>query len=129
MEPAYPDALVNMGNVLQRLHCVDEAIDVYRVALQRKPDHPHAYCNLGNALRAKGLAHEAAHCYITACKCDRRFPLYRCARAQSHASLVTLSHTHTRRHAQARPRLRSGLPESSRSLQGAEPAGPCADLL
>lgn len=117
VEPAYPDALVNMGNALQRLHRVDEAIDAYRVALQRKPDHPHAYCNLGNALRAKGLAHEAAHCYITACKCARRSP---------HPMHVRL--THRLVHPKVRPGLRGGVPKPRRPVQGAEPAGPGADL-
>lgn len=90
----------------QRLHRVDEAIECYRVAIQRKPDHPHAYVNLGNALREKGLVREAVHCYVTACKCERGARRARGGRRSQPCPLTRILCDHA---GQTEPRLRRGM--------------------
>jgi tetratricopeptide (TPR) repeat protein len=49
--PAYADAYINRGNVLQALKRYDEAVESYRRAIELNPDFASAYNNLGNAYR------------------------------------------------------------------------------
>jgi protein O-GlcNAc transferase len=63
LNPDYPDAHVNMGNMLQKQGRLEEAIAAYQRALAIKPDHPDAYYNMGNALAERGKLDEAIASY------------------------------------------------------------------
>ena len=53
----------NLGNALQALGQLDEAIASYRQTLLLKPDYAEAYCNLGKALKAQDRLDEAIASY------------------------------------------------------------------
>jgi tetratricopeptide (TPR) repeat protein len=54
LRPDYPDALVNLGNLLQRLGLAPAAEWANRKALYVNPDHPEANYNLAHLLEERG---------------------------------------------------------------------------
>ena len=54
LRPDYPDALVNLGNLLQRLGLAPAAEWANRKALYVNPDHPEANFNLAHLLEERG---------------------------------------------------------------------------
>jgi predicted O-linked N-acetylglucosamine transferase (SPINDLY family) len=62
---AYPSPIYynNLGNALRDAHRLDDAVVVYRRAVELKPDYAEAHNNLGNALRETGDAAAA----LTSC--------------------------------------------------------------
>ncbi|MEH6828535.1 tetratricopeptide repeat protein [Parasphingorhabdus sp.] len=63
LNPDYPDAYVNMGNMLQKQGKLDQAIAAYQRALAIKSDHPDACYNMGNAQAERGKLDEAIASY------------------------------------------------------------------
>lgn len=61
--PANAVALGGLGNALEGLGRIDEAMQRYRQALELKPDAARANYNLGNCLFQKGQLTDAAHHY------------------------------------------------------------------
>jgi protein O-mannosyl-transferase len=66
LEPRFPDALLNLGNVLDDLGRAAEAEQSYARALQLTPDNPILHYNLGVALEKQGKFSEAVTHYATA---------------------------------------------------------------
>lgn len=66
LDPEFPDAHNNLGNVLKDQGRLDEAAACYARALELKPDFAEAHNNLGNALRAQGRLDEAAASFARA---------------------------------------------------------------
>ncbi len=66
LEPAYADALLNMGNLLTLAGDPTAAIDYYRRALERDPSRAATYTNVGNACQTLGRFAEAAELYEVA---------------------------------------------------------------
>jgi tetratricopeptide (TPR) repeat protein len=56
----------NLGNALERMGRVDEAIGHYRESLRIAPGNAEVYFNLANAISRKGKAHEAIALYAEA---------------------------------------------------------------
>ena len=63
IQPAYPDAHNNMGNVLKEQGKFEEAIAAYRRALYFQPGYADAYFNMGNVLKAQGKLNEEIAAY------------------------------------------------------------------
>ncbi len=63
MRDNYPQAHNNLGNALQEMGQLDEAIAAYRKAISHAPELADAHYNLGNALLAKGQVDEAIAAY------------------------------------------------------------------
>jgi tetratricopeptide (TPR) repeat protein/2-polyprenyl-3-methyl-5-hydroxy-6-metoxy-1,4-benzoquinol methylase len=62
-KPDNASAHANLGNALQGLGLLEQALGSYQKALQLKPDFAEAHYNLGNVLRAQRKIDEAATCY------------------------------------------------------------------
>ena len=73
IDPEYPEAHFNLGNLLQDVGKPDEAIAAYRSAIQFKPDYVKALCNLGNALGDRDKLEEAVEAYRRAARIDPHF--------------------------------------------------------
>jgi predicted O-linked N-acetylglucosamine transferase (SPINDLY family) len=73
-DPTYTDAWVNLGNVLQRLDRVPEALPCYEQALRVRPDLVEAHNNLGSGLRALGRDEEAIACFHRALSLRTDYP-------------------------------------------------------
>jgi tetratricopeptide (TPR) repeat protein len=69
LQPDYPNAHVNLGNILSYQERYDAALHCYETALRLKPDFAEAYNNRGNALAALGRYEEA----LVACEHALRF--------------------------------------------------------
>ena len=63
IQPAFPVALNNLGNVLRELGRLEEAEACYRRALELKPDLAEAHMSLGATFRARGRFEEAEAAY------------------------------------------------------------------
>ena len=63
LEPAHPDALVNLGRLRHEGGDLGEAEDRYRAALRARPDHALASFNLGVVLEDRGQEAEAVVAY------------------------------------------------------------------
>ncbi len=63
IKPEYPEALLNLGNVLHESGRLDEAVAACREALRQRPRYAEAHFNLGNALRDQGHVDEAVASY------------------------------------------------------------------
>ena len=63
IKPDYADAHNILGNALQDLGELDEAVASYHKALAIKPDYAEAHCNLGAALQGLGRVDEAVASY------------------------------------------------------------------
>jgi tetratricopeptide (TPR) repeat protein len=59
LHPQFPEAHINLGNVLNAQGKLKEAIASYREALRLKPDDAGAHYNLGNTLKNQGELDEA----------------------------------------------------------------------
>ena len=73
LRPDYPDALVNLGNLLHRLGLDPAAEWAYRKALYVNPDHPEANCNLANLFEERGDLDNALLFYRKAIHEDLEF--------------------------------------------------------
>jgi len=62
-EPNRPDVLSFAGMVALELGDVEEAVGLYRAAIEQKPDFTEAHYNLGNALMKLGRIEEAVPAY------------------------------------------------------------------
>jgi protein O-GlcNAc transferase len=62
-EPAFPEAWMNLGNVLAARSRREEAIDCYHRALKLRPDYALARYNLGNLFLVSGLYEDAREQY------------------------------------------------------------------
>jgi tetratricopeptide (TPR) repeat protein len=74
IKPDYPDALVNLGNILYRLGFPEGATAHYVKALEGDTLHPEANYNLANILEEQGNLEEAAFLYRRALKREPYFP-------------------------------------------------------
>ncbi|MBO1349440.1 MAG: tetratricopeptide repeat protein [Hormoscilla sp. GUM202] len=63
LNPNYPEAICNLGAILQKQGKIAEAIGQYRQALAIKPDDPGAYNRMGTAWQEQGKLAEAIACY------------------------------------------------------------------
>ncbi|MBO1346773.1 MAG: tetratricopeptide repeat protein [Hormoscilla sp. GUM202] len=63
LKPNYPEAICNLGMILQEQGKIAEAIGQYRQALAIKPDYPGAYDKMGTALQEQGKLAEAIACH------------------------------------------------------------------
>ncbi len=63
LRPAYADAHVNLGVLLQQWGQIDPAEECFRRALALRPDHPDTLVNLGNIAQARGDLDEAVACH------------------------------------------------------------------
>jgi predicted O-linked N-acetylglucosamine transferase (SPINDLY family) len=63
VQPGHPDALNNLGNVLQEQGKFEEALAQYRQAVALRPDSAETHNNMAGALYAQGKLEEAATCY------------------------------------------------------------------
>jgi tetratricopeptide (TPR) repeat protein len=73
IKPDYPDALVNLGNLLHR-HSLGPAAEwAYRKALYLNPDHPEANYNLANLFEERGEQENALLFYRKAIHEDPEF--------------------------------------------------------
>ena len=86
LNPQFAPAKVNVGLHLAGSGRLDEAIDLYRSALETSPELVEAHFNLGNALLDKGLPERAAASFLEAV---RRAP----AHAEAHRNLAVAYHT------------------------------------
>ena len=59
LQPAYPEALLNLGNALQTTGRSEDAIKAFRQAIALNPALPEAHTGLGVALQAYGQLDEA----------------------------------------------------------------------
>lgn len=66
IKPDYADAHSNLGNALQELGKLDEAIDSFHKAIAIRPNYVEAHFNLGNAFRDLGKLDEAVASYFKA---------------------------------------------------------------
>jgi len=62
----HPDILLNVGALLHELECYDEALDVYRRALELDPRSARLYHNRGNTLLAQDSCEKAIESYRNA---------------------------------------------------------------
>ncbi|OGT98218.1 MAG: hypothetical protein A2X80_06595 [Geobacteraceae bacterium GWB2_52_12] len=60
------EACCNRGVALQTLNRLEEALDCYQAALQRRPDFQQALFNMGNTYRSLGRLEQARACYCRA---------------------------------------------------------------
>ena len=58
-----PELFYNTGLLLQRTGQVDDAVRLYREALNERPNFAEALLNLGHALRSQGHQDEARNCW------------------------------------------------------------------
>jgi tetratricopeptide (TPR) repeat protein len=72
LEPAHPDALVNLGRLRHEAGDLDGARALYQRALQARPSDPVAAFNLGVALEDLGEPKGAIRCYRRALRHDPR---------------------------------------------------------
>ncbi|TGG79893.1 MAG: tetratricopeptide repeat protein, partial [Aphanocapsa feldmannii 288cV] len=70
----YPDALYNLGYILQEQGDLEAAIASYRKALSIKPNYPDALYNLGIALKRKGNLEAAIASYRKALAIKPNYP-------------------------------------------------------
>ncbi|TGG91863.1 MAG: tetratricopeptide repeat protein, partial [Aphanocapsa feldmannii 277cV] len=70
----YPDALYNLGYILQEQGDLEAAIASYRKALSIKPNYPDALYNLGIALKQKGDLEAAIASYRKALAIKPNYP-------------------------------------------------------
>jgi len=63
LKPNYPEAICNLGWILQEQGKIAEALGQYRQALAIKPDDPGAYDKMGIALQEQGKLAEAIACH------------------------------------------------------------------
>ena len=61
--PGYADAMINLGNLLQKIGQFDEGIQTLEQALKVKPQSATAFNALGNALKERAGLDEAMNCY------------------------------------------------------------------
>jgi protein O-GlcNAc transferase len=66
LQPNFPEAYTNLGNVLQRLEAYHEAVAAYRQALALRPDLADVHGNLGAAYENLGERQEAIDSYRAA---------------------------------------------------------------
>lgn len=66
LDQGYAEACCNRGVALQALNRLDEALDCYQTALQRRPDFQQALFNMGNTCRSLGRPEQARACYCRA---------------------------------------------------------------
>jgi tetratricopeptide (TPR) repeat protein len=64
--PNFSWSYQKLGNALQKLGYIDEAIEAYNSALKIKPNSATFYLNLGDALSKKGFLDEAKSHYLSA---------------------------------------------------------------
>ena len=62
-KPGYADALINLGNALQKMGQFDQAIQSLKLALKFRPQSATAVNALANALKETGRMDEAMECY------------------------------------------------------------------
>ena len=98
LNPQFAPAKVNVALHLASSGRLDEAIDLYRSALETNPELVEAHFNLGNALFQKGLAERAAASLL---ETVRRAP----AHAEAHRNLA-LAYGRLERPCDALPHLR-----------------------
>ena len=68
LQPGYPSALSNLGNVLHDLQRFADAVAAYGLAIRLQPNFVEAHNNLANALNSLGRFEQAAAvCRIAAC--------------------------------------------------------------
>jgi tetratricopeptide (TPR) repeat protein len=72
LQPAYPNALTNLGVLLAAKDDHDQAVELYREALALDPDLPGAHTNLGIELAARGQEAEAIAQFHRALELDPR---------------------------------------------------------
>ncbi|MGE0133341.1 MAG: sulfotransferase [Blastocatellales bacterium] len=66
LNPSFPDAHSNLGNILKEQGRLDEAAACYARALELNPDFAAAHNNLGNVLRNQGRLDEAVASFTRA---------------------------------------------------------------
>jgi len=76
IQPAYFDALYNLGLVLQELDKLSEAIACYEQALRVNPDFAQAWNNLGVAHHKAGRSAQAVDCHRRAISLQPRVSSY-----------------------------------------------------
>ena len=81
IKPDYAEAHSNLGNALQDLGQLDDAVASYRRALEIKPDYAEAHSNLGNALQDLGQLDDAVASYRRALEIKPDF-------AEAHSNLI-----------------------------------------
>jgi tetratricopeptide (TPR) repeat protein len=67
-------AYINMGNCLNQLGRLDEAVEQYHAALKVNPRHANAHYNLGDAYRQQGRRDEARREFELALEYDPSHP-------------------------------------------------------
>lgn len=97
LKPDYADAYNNLGNALQDMNELDEAVACYCKAIELAPEHALAYNNLGNVMHAQGQLDNAIGCFrkAVALKPDLRNAHHSlgallCDRGEFDAALVSL---------------------------------------
>ena len=63
VNPEFPEALNNLGNLLRRNNAPADAVACFRRALRKKPDYADARYNLGLAFQALDRLEDAEACY------------------------------------------------------------------
>lgn len=66
LDQGFAEAYCNRGVALQALNRLDEALDCYQAALQRRPDFQQALFNMGNTCRSLDRPEQAQACYCRA---------------------------------------------------------------
>ncbi len=74
LQPDYPEARANLGDVLARLGRSADALMLLRQAVAARPDDAQARDALGRALAAAGRVDEALECFRTAVRLNPELP-------------------------------------------------------
>jgi tetratricopeptide (TPR) repeat protein len=61
-----PEIYYNAGLLAHQLNQLDKSADLYRSALNLRPDFPEALSNLGHVLQTQGKGQEALECWVSA---------------------------------------------------------------
>ncbi|XP_014232986.1 transmembrane and TPR repeat-containing protein 4-like [Trichogramma pretiosum] len=74
LNPKYPHAMNNLGNIYKNEQHYEEAEKLFRAAIDIQKDFPAAWMNLGIVLAVINKNEEAEKCYITAIKYRNIYP-------------------------------------------------------
>lgn len=83
IQPQFPAAFFNLGNLLRKENLLEDAVSAYQRAISLQRKFPQAYRNLGSTLDLLGRLEDAAAALEKAVECDRNY-------AEAHSDLTLI---------------------------------------